>query len=857
VSEAADHLLSIAENLAQLAAFAVGATVAGKVLAIRPSAFVEGLKPVALDDGRTRLWNPDLQPYEQTVLLTEGVPDELGLRHQAGKTFLPLEGRNYEVAADTENDTYHVRHPLRPDAYRPHLNHNGAGAWAHEVERPMEWQGAQLFRRLGHSVAEFSDATARRILAVSGIDEAMLRRMHVHSQRPPALLDDTIRRFKLDQRIQLFKTQMASPDPAVYAKADVQLQLQLLKTQKVELPEGRLRDGDVIETVLEVVPEREQKLLLGLSASPGDALPGRRVRTALLRNRMAGWAQEHRTSLFTSLEELFESGADQNTQQIRRIFPGLPKTIAQELWRHASAADRLQMQRLPGLPRSMAHEALVYLREVRLSRACEGLYLDSVAGPDTDILALHMLETLSGWSPEIRIEVRDSRFDGALLDSIGRPEAAVRKVLVRQQSQYQTHDSGGQHLHGLDDLYGSVMHALTDSQRQALGLPHVGQGAGLKQAVRRLSLPARSQLRVLFGQPPLEPGARSPMGLAIGRSGYLFGGGDFVPEPVHSIEHRLRALFPALSEEELAALRRQRLIGDPLLAVARLENEYVTLTNELEVWSADVPSRHPLTGAVLMDDEMVIQRQRRESFAQELRDNWSRKLTASNGFTPTTLEFNLEIVGELPEISADFSHVRELSLSTVSSHLRGHVFLSSFSGVQYLSLSGFVLESFPSEIYQMRELVTLTLNGCGIGLTEITVEGLAHMEGLTLLDLSNNPLGLPPELTYMKHLDSLYLANTGLATFPAGMFDLEKLALVDFTFNQVETLPDELFEVPDTRQVNYKFLDNPLSEASLLRVAEYDATTGLDRKILIQVDSEEEPVADWDTDESGIESGDD
>jgi Leucine-rich repeat (LRR) protein len=216
------------------------------------------------------------------------------------------------------------------------------------------------------------------------------------------------------------------------------------------------------------------------------------------------------------------------------------------------------------------------------------------------------------------------------------------------------------------------------------------------------------------------------------------------------------------------------------------------------------------------------------------------------------------MLGELPELTADFSHVRELSLSADSSHLGGNAFLSSFSGVQYLTLSGLVLKSFPAEIYQMRGLLTLTLNDCAIGLTDATVEGLAHMEGLTLLDLSNNPLGLSPEVSYMKNLDSLYLANTGLATFPSGMFDLERLTFVDFTFNQVETLPDELFEVPDTRQVNYKFLNNPLNEASVLRVIEYDAASGLDRKILIQVDGvEEEPLEGWVTDESGIESGED
>lgn len=75
------------------------------------------------------------------------------------------------------------------------------GAWGQAVERPAQWQVAQLFRRLGQSVAMFSDATVARILAVSGIDDDLLHRLYARSRRPPALLEDTVRRFKLDQQI--------------------------------------------------------------------------------------------------------------------------------------------------------------------------------------------------------------------------------------------------------------------------------------------------------------------------------------------------------------------------------------------------------------------------------------------------------------------------------------------------------------------------------------------------------------------------------------------------------------------------------------------------------------------------------
>jgi len=849
VNEAADHLLGIAENLAQLAAFGTAAAVVGRVLAVKPSAFVEGLKPV-LHDGRTRLWSPDLTPYEQSVSLpTGGATDELGLEHHAGKTFLTLESRTYEVAADPDSGAYHVRHPDRPNAYRPRLNHNGKGAWAHEVERPMEWQGAQLFRRLGHSVADFSDETARRILAVSGVDEAMLRHLHVHSKRPPALLGDTIRRFRLDEQVRAFGHHVGSTDPVLYAKADVRLQLHLLKTQQVILSEGQLRNGNVIQTVVTTLEEGALKKLLGLSPAPGDPLPSLSARASLLRGRMAQWAQASREQLFRVLDETFESGTDTPAQQMRRVFPQLPRAIAQELWAEAGSAERLHLQNRHGMPRRLAHEALFYLREVRLNRAYEALYLEARSSTDTDMLALHTLETLDGWSADVRLEVRDAQVGGALLDSIGRPDAPIRKVLVRLLGKYEAFDERGEQLHGLDNLYGAVQHALPQAQREALGWPHVGQGGELEQAVMRQPLLPRSELRALFGQPPLEPGMRSPMGLAVGRAGYLLGGGDSLPTASGAVEPRLRRLFPTLAEEELQALRESRLGANPLPALARLENEYLTLVNDLDVWGADIPPRHPLTDVALTAEVSAVQRRNRASFIEVVKACWSRQLTAENRFDTRRFFSKLDIIGDLPELSADFSHVSEFLLVNNSDYLKAGSFLKNFPGLEFLTIRGVRLDSFPVETFQMRSLVSLTLDNCNLHLTQATAEGLGHMERLEELELDNNPLGLTPNVVYLKTLKRLSLKSTGLTEAPFGLFGLEKMRFADLTFNQIVDLPEELFEVSDTQPTNFNFCNNRLSKESRQRISAYDEKTGLDRKILIQFDNELDEESDDEAEE--------
>ncbi|MFM9382701.1 leucine-rich repeat domain-containing protein [Pseudomonas sp. UV AK001] len=339
-------------------------------------------------------------------------------------------------------------------------------------------------------------------------------------------------------------------------------------------------------------------------------------------------------------------------------------------------------------------------------------------------------------------------------------------------------------------------------------------------------------------------------------SRYLPDGVDAPSGSLRSVDERLAALFPVLSQDARATLRRERLKGDPLRAVARLEAEYFALVEDLGTWARQVPSRHPVTGLALTSAEMAAQRAGRERFAQELQDNWSRKATSTNPYTPATLDYDLDVLGSLPHLSADFSHVRELSLSSTTP-LDGSSFLSSFPGVRYLTLSGLALKSFPVEVYQMRELMTLTLDNCDIRLSEATVEGLAHIEGLTLLDLSNNPLVLPPDIRFMRRLDSLYLSNTGLAEVPVGLFESESLAFADLGNNEITRLPDELFELPDVQPVNYNFRSNPLDEATLQRVKTYLEGTGLDRKILIQVDGDIQvapQVFQFEGEDSGMES---
>ncbi|MBS7675375.1 hypothetical protein KIN13_18355, partial [Vibrio cholerae] len=89
---------------------------------------------------------------------------------------------------------------------------------------------------------------------------------------------------------------------------------------------------------------------------------------------------------------------------------------------------------------NMLEEARWYARQGRLVRAYAGLRREAIATADTRRLALHTLQTLPGWPSTLRLEVRDGRVDGALLDSIGFETASEKKYLVKQGPAYQAFD---------------------------------------------------------------------------------------------------------------------------------------------------------------------------------------------------------------------------------------------------------------------------------------------------------------------------------------------------------------------------------------------------------------------------------
>lgn len=524
--EAAEHLLGFVEGLIQLGTFAAGAIVATQVVKPRLSSFLEGARPVTLRNGEQRLWSQNLQPYllQDLQLAADSKPDVNGLHQHQGKQILPLDGEHFELTFDSRTGEHRVEHPTRPEAYQPLSRTNGTGAFVIEGEKPHTWDADTLIKRLGPSVRGLTDRLGE-IRTVSRTDPGALVRMYADNERAIPLLSDTVARFRIDRDIHTFIRNIGSSQAQDYLQADALWQFQLLDGlwpgRAIELrgPDGQvlysigsgaepvpihadqLANTDLIDTLLSYLDDAEVRQLLGDKAHA--PLGSRGKNAERLRMQLAHLASKRKVSLFDTRYRSIERAASAEARVIQDEVAGLPAIVAQELVALARP-EELQALKLRRLPERLQGLAKWALRDVRVSRAYESFYLESVDNPDFVSLALHSLDNLPGWNADVRIELRHYSIDGQKLDSIGREDAAIRRTLVvSDDGLFQACDEQGNALQSGSDLFTSILQALPDAEREALQI-HIGRGPILKAALREHALKPYRLPGVLADLPKLE-----------------------------------------------------------------------------------------------------------------------------------------------------------------------------------------------------------------------------------------------------------------------------------------------------------------------------------------------------------------
>ncbi|MBM9486159.1 hypothetical protein JBE38_09560 [Pseudomonas sp. ICBG1301] len=799
------HFSSIALNVAMLA---TGATVLPQV---QMSGVVDALRPVILADGKQKLWRADLSVYHQDLKL-EGQANPLGQYAVAGKHYLRLGDKVVEHAFDESTQRWRIQHPSDALAYQPPLVHNGAGAWRQVHEQPLAWDRLTLLRRMGPIVEGYSDDALLRAADISGVSDSSLRKMHLDNAAPPPELDDTLRLFEAERGVQQVLAQLEGKQPIderyLYAPAlvcelprwPVGRVLQVFESAELSgpsiqygsqhLPSGstakapiKISRADVLGGQLPVrllasLDEVEVTRLLG-----GEAARVEAARPEELRKQLADFARTRQPALFESLYQ-GRAAKDPDVQKLQRLTPGLSEPAAQSVLDHASA-EELTRLRTARAPLSLLEQSRWHARQGRVSRALAGLHMDNLAATDSKRLALHALGQLPGWPEDLRLEIRDGGIDGQLIAGVGDIRATQRKYLVKKGPSYQAFNERGETLNSVprdsDNFYPSLMHALPDAARQALGIAEVARSAELRQAITEYALahPADA-VQVLDRR---LPRLRPPQRIGRMRLGYPASGRGEGQAP--ALVRRVRDVYPQLTEQQangfiLEQLRAGKSNSQILSLLDDRLSEWQRLEARLDQWVAARGGN----------------RRSKQRAALSIKDSWRNAPLAAEDPRYTALEISAQ--DRLPALlDADFSHVRKLRISGDTPTDRDiNQMLERFPNVRELRLDvpSERVPHLPSGVHRLPELRALTLDG----LVEFQPQAAAEVASLVNL----RSLKLHRVLTSFDHLDvrpltqlrELTISDTHQGHFPESALDLPQLGRLNLQYSTVRQLPARLLQ---------------------------------------------------------------
>lgn len=815
--EASAYFTGVLINFAQLGLMGAGHVLPGTgVVPIKVSPFVEGLKPVEVG-GKERLWNPDLGPYEQPIAVPDGAKArDTGLYRHQDQDLLRLDEKCYAVRQDPDTGQHRIQHPTRADAYQPLVEHNGAGTWKTELDRPLEWGKRQILRRLGASVDELSDETLEQVLTASGMHENALRRLHVEHETPPALLTDTVQRFKAHADAQACPEQILAnrigeewADYAVRSMTEMRgwpsgkaievfqgpgLTGTTIKegyfdasaANTLQMTRSDLLAGALPERVVEFLDEQALRELLDEWLS-GDA----QKRSQALREQWATLMRQRKRQLFDLLYRRRTRSDKPLVNLLKGDFAEISISQAQELLVEAHPSDLQHLTEKGRVPLRLARQAQEAAEQLRVTRAYEGLYLDALYSADTARLELHSLAALPGWPADVRLEVRQYAFEGELIDGLGPVDAPIRKVLIlNEDGKYEARDASDQHLHGADNVYAAVLHALPDSQRTALGF-EIHEAARLERLVRARPL-ARQKLEPILQANPIRKPAYDPavMRLRGGMPGYA----RLSPER-DLLQRRVASLFPDFDIEQIQMLleRFEQNGGSAEQRLTALEAEFNRFNATMQRWM------NSPTESFRFSPAGVAEWNSRNQLYKKLRQCWHR--TGPRGVAvPGIIAPQVLILDDmpldrhlatLPRLEANFDHVTGLSLRNTGIGPGDEHFLQPFRQVRQLNLEGNRLTRLSQGIVDMRHLTHLVLNDNMIELDALAVARLRRMTQLRWLSLQNNPLKLAPDIGQMPHLQVIRLNGAGLNSWPVGLFSLPRprSIFLDLRGNPINQIP--------------------------------------------------------------------
>ncbi|SES75312.1 C-terminal novel E3 ligase, LRR-interacting [Pseudomonas sp. NFR09] len=811
--------------------------------------------------GYVSLLDLSLHQYEQNVVLPAHLQAGAnGLYDLDGQTLLPLYGSLYPVVYDNSLRKWRLKHPEKIGVDTPTLEHNRRGAWRLSTENPMTWSDHRLLYRLGAQDYNVDETTAARILKITDTPARALRESHSTQLPPPPLLEDTCKRFRIERDILHFIQAMTTYSAQQNARPSLQLQLashlptwpdshslevvddngRVISqyryhptTEKIRLTEAESRSREPLKKLVQ--NDALTRALLGeLPATQEERL-------FKLAKAIAEYAYRERAQLFDNLYAQSEQGGNRLEQRLKSSFPQLPRSAVRAILDQATPRELKQLQDHGRVGLRLVEQARLTADDMRLNRAYEGLYLRTLANPDSERITLHLLKELPGWPRQLRLDIHDGNARGRLLESAGHLAGIDRRTLARFNGGFHAYDKQGRLLNDPADVGSDLLSAiallLSETECRALGIADSVDLSPLRQAIAELALNRRIAIKGLLGLRHIPPWLQPPMQVDSSFIAYPFSlrglwpfGGD---QPVDLLS-KVRELYPSFSQFRAQELIDSLGMSEPaaLIELQRRKAEYQGLQFELQRWigppqAVDAPRTDPVAR------NYGVRRQLADSILRAWRQETRVAYISGTGlFDAHQLVLRLD-GNSLPDAdfilnNRGFEHIEYLRIDGDAFPETGNAFLGKFTGLTHLKIDC-MLNELPASLTQMTQLENLDLSDNTIVLTAESRQRLAGMTRLAELHLDGNPLGLTPDISRMTRLRVLSLRQTNIDQWPIGAETRSSLRTLLLQENRLTTVPDAVFSDVRMGPTNRNTIlhDNPLSETTLARIRDYRRRTGI------------------------------
>lgn len=483
--------------------------------------------------------------------------------------------------------------------------------------------------------------------------------------------------------------------------------------------------------------------------------------------------------------------------RLRQACPGLSEPAARRILLDANAQQLARLQTAHRIPLEMLEEGRWYAQQGRQARAFAGLHGEGALTADSRWLALSALEKLPGWSETMRQEIRDAGVEGPLIDSVAEQASGERRFEVRPGPAYEVFDERGEPLDGMPvnagNFFDSVMHALSEASRRALGVPDVRQSADLRRKVIHAAIEHRPELaHQLQARGSRRQSFKPPVRVTQRKVGYYASGRGQGLTP--SLVTRVQDVYPVLSEQQangfiLEQLRAGKTDAQIFHHLQLRKREWQTLEATLDQW----------VGAP--DSQSVLQSMLggKASVAENIKQSWRHSPLAAQN--PNYGFLHLICDEPLPPLSADFSHVRDLNVrGRCITDANADALLAGFPHLKSLRINatGNDFSNVPEALSGMRELSELSLFSAAPYAVDMPTRlgNLTTLEELSVCASGYAPFAL--DVSRLRKLRSLEVIAPSMMDWPAGVLDLPELARLDLKGTGIRTLPEGLLQGHET-----------------------------------------------------------